>query len=116
MAAYPMYTEGKHWHKSTTPYSAMFQMRQQVPPKHWHPSILLHSDTFQHTLILMLTATKHQFSHSWLVFTLWFSVRSKPAEHNMTAAAAAQSFVSALVSSNSDKPQYCKTQTHLLEG
>jgi hypothetical protein len=56
---------------------------------------------------------KHQFSHIGLVITLWLSVHSKPTEHHLTAAA--QNFVAAFVSSNSEKPQYCKTQTHLPE-
>jgi hypothetical protein len=62
----------------------------------------------------VLTATKHQFSHDiWLVFTLWFHAHGKPAQYHVTGVA--QSFASALVSSNSEKPQYCKTRTYLSE-
>ena len=117
MAAYAMYTEGRGSGFLQKLAQIYHTIQHHIPDeaagssKHWDPSTTLHRHTFQHTLILMLTATKHQFSNIWLVFTLWFSVHSKPAEHNLTAAA--QSFVSALASSNSEKPQYCRTQTHL---
>jgi len=120
MAAYAVYTEGRGSGFLQTMAQIYHTIQCHIPDeaagssKHWHPSTTLHRDTFQQTLNLMLSATKHQFSHNWLVFTLWFSVRSKPAEHNLMGAA--QSSVSALVSSNSEKPKYGRTQTHLPEG
>jgi hypothetical protein len=108
MAAYAVYTEGRGSGFLQKLAQIYHTIQRHIPDeaacssKYWHPSTTLHRDTFQQTLILMLTATKHQFSHIWLVFTLWFSVRSKPAEHNLMAAA--QSSASALVSSNSEKP------------